>query len=122
MFKIEFYVNKQGRSPVQEWIKRLNEEAETSKDSRINLKKLYLYLDMLSNKGTYIGEPYVKYLEENIWELRPMKNRVLFFYWEQNTFVLLHYFQKKTQKTPRAEIEQAKRNRDDFLAGIGEEK
>ncbi|MBQ6259576.1 MAG: type II toxin-antitoxin system RelE/ParE family toxin, partial [Lachnospiraceae bacterium] len=38
-----------------------------------------------------------------------------FFYWKDNTFVLLHYFVKKSQKTPKKEIEKAKRNRDDWL-------
>ena len=121
MFKIKIYVNRRGKSPIKEWMSKLNKEAETNKDSRVNLKKLYYYLDILSKDGTSIGEPYVKHLEEDVWELRPIKNRVLFFCWEHDTFVLLHYFQKKTQKTPRAEIEQAKRNRDDFLEDSGEE-
>ena len=30
------------------------------------------------------------------------------------TFVLLHHFQKKTQKTPAAEIEKAKRELEDY--------
>lgn len=122
MFKIKIYVNKRGKSPIQEWMSTLNKEAETNKDSRINLKKLYYYLDMLSKSGTAIGEPYVKHLEEDIWELRPIRNRVLFFSWRHDTFVLVHYFQKKTQKTPKKEIEQAKRNRDDFLEDSGEGK
>ena len=31
-----------------------------------------------------------------------------------NTFVLLHHFHKKTQKTPAAEIEKAKRELEDY--------
>jgi len=57
----------------------------------------------------------VKHIEGDIWELRPLKDRIIFFYWQEDTFVLLHYFIKKTQKTPRREIEQAKRNLKDFL-------
>ena len=34
----------------------------------------------------------------------------------KNTFVLLHQFRKKTQKTPKREIERAKAERDDYLA------
>ena len=33
-----------------------------------------------------------------------------------DTFVLLHQFRKKTQKTPKREIERAKAERDDYLA------
>ena len=32
------------------------------------------------------------------------------------SFVLLHQFCKKTQKTPKREIERAKAERDDYLA------
>ena len=46
-----------------------------------------------------------------------MNNRMLFFYWKDDTFVLLHYFVKKTQKTPDREIEQAPRNLKSFLKG-----
>ena len=57
----------------------------------------------------------MKHIEGDIWELRPLKDRIFFFYWKDNTFILLHYFIKKTQKTPQREIEQAKRNLKDFL-------
>ena len=62
-----------------------------------------------------MGQPYVKHIEDDIWELRPLRNRIFFFYWKDNKFVILHCFTKKTQKTPAKEIERAKRNRKDFL-------
>lgn len=73
---------------------------------------------MLSLHGTKIGEPYIKHIEDDIWELRPLRNRIFFatINTEKNeSFVLLHHFLKKTQKTPRAEIEQAKRNLIDLI-------
>mgnify|MGYP000593466365 FL=1 len=42
-------------------------------------------------------------------ELRPLRNRILFVAWYDGSFVLLHHFIKKTQKTPAREIQQAKR-------------
>jgi phage-related protein len=44
-----------------------------------------------------------------------MNDRILFAYWKDDKFILLHHFVKKTQKTPPREIEQAKRNWKDFL-------
>ena len=41
--------------------------------------------------------------------LRPLRDRILFVAWHNGSFVLLHVFMKKTQKTPPREIEQAKR-------------
>jgi phage-related protein len=44
---------------------------------------------------------------------------VLFFFHRNNTYVLLHHFRKKTQKTPRREIERARAERDDWIARKG---
>lgn len=73
------------------------------------------YIRVLQEYGTRAGEPYVKHIEEDIWELRPLDDRIFFFYFRENTFVLLHHFLKKTKKTPRREIEQAKRNLADHV-------
>lgn len=84
------------------------------KDSRIKLNKIRDYLKILSEYGTRAGEPYVKHLEGEIWELRPLRDRILFAAWNGESFVLLHCFMKQTQKTPKREIEQAKRNLYDY--------
>lgn len=78
------------------------------------------YLDTLAQYGTRIGQPVVKHIEGSIWELRPLKNRIFFFYWKDNKFVLLHNFIKKTQKTPPKELEQARLKLKDFLERSGE--
>lgn len=96
-------------------------EADTSKDSRIKKNKIYTHIDVLKNKGTAAGMPYIKHLDGDIWELRPIRDRILFAGVYGDAFVLLHYFVKKTQKTPRAEIEQAKRELQDFI-NRGEER
>ena len=57
----------------------------------------------------------MKHLEGDIWELRPLSDRILFVGWADNRFVLLHHFVKKTPKTPRREIERAQRNFADFM-------
>ncbi|MCI9320952.1 MAG: hypothetical protein HFH05_12875 [Lachnospiraceae bacterium] len=54
-------------------------------------------------------------LDGEIWELRPLRNRFLYAYYKDNRFIILHRFLKKTQKTPKREIEQAKRNLQDYL-------
>ncbi len=55
-----------------------------------------------------------KHLDGEIWELRPLSNRILYAYYDNDTFVLLHHFVKKTQKTPKSEIEKAKREIEDY--------
>jgi len=60
------------------------------------------------------GMPYVKHIEGELWELRPLSDRILFAAWEGECFIVLHHFVKKSQKTPRREIDQAKRNLSDY--------
>ena len=87
----------------------------SSKDSRIKLNKISDYIQALSVYGTgQLTENYVKHLEGEIWELRPIKNRVLFAGIVGGRYVLLHQFRKTTQKTPVKEIEKAKRELADF--------
>jgi len=119
MYEIEFYEYKSGYSEVQQYIKELNKKAMTNKDSRINLNKIVAYMDVLEEMGTRVGEPVTKHLDGEIWELRPLKNRFLYAYFKDNKFIILHHFIKKTQKTPKKEIEQAKRNLKDFLERKG---
>lgn len=112
MHPIYFYKDKNGKEPVKEYIKDL--AARKDKDSRIKLTKIRDYLKTLSMYGTQVGEPYVKHLDGEIWELRPIRDRILFAAWNGQGYVLLHVFMKQTQKTPHREIEQAKRNLADY--------
>lgn len=112
VYTIRFYRDRKGNEPVKEYIKNL--ASRNDKDSRIKIKKIREYLKVLSEYGTMIGEPYIKHLDGEIWELRPIRDRILFAVWDGKSFVLLHQFMKKTQKTPKREIEQAKRNLNEY--------
>ncbi|MBQ8548629.1 MAG: type II toxin-antitoxin system RelE/ParE family toxin [Lachnospiraceae bacterium] len=50
----------------------------------------------------------------DIWELRPLRDRILFAGVVDGKYVLLHQFMKKTQKTPAREIKKAKDEWKDF--------
>lgn len=115
MFSIEFYKDNDGKEPIVEFLQELNLKALTSKEQRIRLKKIAEYFEVLTRFGTCIGEPYVKYIRDGIWELRPANDRILFAFWKNQTYIMLHHFVKKTQKTPVREIEQAKKNYSSFI-------
>lgn len=89
-------------------------ENSKSKDSRIKLTKIREYVKALTENGTYLPRKIAKHLDGEIWELRPIDDRILFAGWVDGAFVLLHSFVKKSQKTPKREIEQAKRELTDF--------
>jgi len=116
LFELIIYRDWNGKSVVEDYILELSKSAQTSKNERVKLKKITQYLEMLEKHGVKIGEPYVKHLNGDIWELRPIDDRIFFFHWQKGKLVLLHQFVKKTNKTPSKEIEQAKRNQKDFLA------
>ncbi len=107
MHKINFYRDKNGNEPVAEYIIEL--ATKKDKDSRIKLNKIRDYIKVLSEYGTQAGEPYVKHLDGDIWELRPLRDRIFFVGWVRGSFVLLHYFTKKTQKTPHKGVRKSKK-------------
>ena len=115
MYNVEFYETQDGKSQIWEFLEDLRIKAATSKDARIQHKQASLYIELLQQNGTRLNENITKHLEDGIWELRPGNNRVFYFFFQDNTFVLLYQFRKKTQKTPKREIEKAKRERDDYL-------
>lgn len=113
MHKIYFYKDKNGNEPVLDYLKKLIEKKD--KDSRIKANKINDYIEILSRYGTQAGEPYIKHLDGEIWELRPLRDRIFFVGWVNGSYVLLHHFMKKTQKTPLREIEKAKRELADLI-------
>ncbi|MDR3243364.1 MAG: type II toxin-antitoxin system RelE/ParE family toxin [Elusimicrobiota bacterium] len=114
MYIIDFYQEANGKQPIKEYIDILT--AKNDKDSKIKQKKIGFYIGMLEKYGTRIGKPFVDKIKDDIWELRPSGVRIFFFWYDIGAkFILLHYFIKKTQKTPIREIEQALRNMQDYI-------
>lgn len=66
-----------------------------------------------------LTETHVKHIDGEIWELRPIRDRILFAGIVGGRYVLLHTFMKQTQKTPASEIEKAKRELSDFKERSG---
>ena len=116
LHKIIFYEEKDGHALVWDFLEKLRIRANKSKDCRIQYKQAVLAIQLLQDNGTWLSSEVTKHIDENIWELRPGNNRIFYFTEEEDAFVSLHVFRKKTQKTPLREIERAKRERDDYLA------
>ena len=106
MYGIVFYRDQKGNEPVVDFIREL--DSRDDKDARVRLHRIRCFIKILMRFGTYAGRPFVKHISGEIWELRPLQDRIFFAGWIDGTFVLLHYFVKKTQKTPQLEIRKAK--------------
>jgi len=118
MYSIVLYTDDHGNCPIEDFMKCLREKALTIKNDRIQFKQVKSYVEVLKRLGTRAGEEFVKHISDDIWELRPGTNRILFA-WDGYRYVLLHNFQKKTNKTPKREIEKAKREFQDWVKRHG---
>ena len=82
-------------------------------------------LDLLEMKGPLLRKPYSKPLENGIFELRTKQGsditRVLYFFIVGKKAVLTNGFIKKSQKTPKAEKELAKKYKADYERRYGNE-
>lgn len=103
MYVIKFYEDKNGRSEVYEYIKKLSNNK--SKDNRIKFKKINAYIEMLSKDGLSLSEPYIKKIDKEIWELRPLRDRILFASLYNNKFILLSIFMKKHKRHLKRKLE-----------------
>ncbi|MBQ9699303.1 MAG: type II toxin-antitoxin system RelE/ParE family toxin [Lachnospiraceae bacterium] len=118
-YTIEFYEKANGQSDIWDFMEKLRKKSATNKDARVQYKQIGLHIQHLQENGTKLPSNITKQIEDNIWELRPGNNRIFYFYFDNNTFVLLHSFRKKTQKTPRREIDKAISERDDYIKRKG---
>jgi phage-related protein len=109
-WSVEFYCRDDGSSPVFDWY-----EAQDDKTRA----KLLRTFQLLETNGIDLGEPYIKPLGDKLFEVRAQVNRkairVICFLYTGRRFVLLHGFQKKTQKTPEKELSKARKCFEDFL-------
>ena len=122
-FEIDFYEKENRKSEILDFIDELRNKKENDKNARIQYKQIILYIELLSKNGTALPQNITKHLEDDIWELRPGNNRILYFFIDKNnTYVLLHHFRKTTQKTTKQEIEKAKKERTDYLKRKEEKK
>ena len=80
----------------------------TLKDNEV--KKIIYVIDMLKIRQR-VSSKYVKYIKDGLFELRAECDgnifRVFFIFDEGNIVLLLNGFRKKTEKTPKQEIEKA---------------
>ena len=109
-FEVEFYETKNGIQPAREFI--------LSQEKKFLAKTLDM-IQLLQDNGYQLREPYSKALENGIFELRIKLgnniSRIMYFFYVDQHIILTNGFIKKTQKTPRNEIEKAKKYRADYM-------
>ena len=89
-----------GSSPVREFLESLDIKTQA---------RFVWSIEQLRLRNTQAREPLVRHLEGKLWEIREESQtniyRILYFFFTGKHIVLVHGFQKKTQKTARREID-----------------
>ena len=115
MFQVEFYEKEDGDIPVEKFLNSLDIKMRN---------KILMILNVLQERGNQLREPYSKHLEDGIFEVRGKVgndiSRVLYFFYYNGKIIMTNGFIKKTQKTPKSEIELGKKYRKEYLERFGE--
>lgn len=98
--KVTFYRTDSGGEPVREWLKSMS--LEERKIIGEDIKTVQF--------GWPLGMPLVRSLGSGLWEVRSnLSNRIarVIFTTKEGHMILLHGFIKKSQKTPKDDLELA---------------
>ncbi|MCR5559450.1 MAG: type II toxin-antitoxin system RelE/ParE family toxin [Schwartzia sp.] len=116
-FNIIFFELDNKTCPVQEFLDSLDDKMAA---------KIYGMMDILAEHGNELRKPYTEHLDDGIFEVRAKFSsnitRVLYFFYVGKTIVMTNGFVKKQQKTPKAQIDLAKKYRKIFLEREGGKK
>jgi len=100
--RVVFFMTDSGTEPVRDWLKSLGND-----DRKIigeDIKTVQF--------GWPLGMPLVRKMETDLWEVRvqlPYRIARVLFTAQDRTMILLHGFIKKSQKTPAADLNVARK-------------
>ena len=110
-WEVELYENAKGEKPVEKFFESLSIKA--------NLK-VERALELLETFGIEGGYPHVKkVICTNLWEYRILGTdsiRIFYIAIAVKTFLVLHGFKKKKQKTPTKEIKIAQNRLQEYIS------
>ncbi len=105
-----FYRSDNGDEPVRDWLLELDKED----------RHIVGYDLMKVQFGWPVGMPLCRSLKNGLWEVRSDISdgkiaRVIFFF-ADGELVALHGFVKKTQKTPKQDIDKALKRKKEYIS------
>lgn len=112
-WEIEYFRKENGKIPVVEFLLTLPPKIRA---------KVFSEIELLKRHGTNLKEPYVKPIKgekyKGLFELRTKFssniNRIFYFIYANNIFVLLNGFTKKSDDIPINELDRALKYKKDY--------
>ncbi len=99
-WRVNYFQTARGSYPVKDFVEALDQTMRA---------RVALAIKLLINQGPFLKPPYIKKLQDKLYELRisgTIEVRILYTIYK-NEYYLLHVFIKKKQKTPPKEIKTA---------------
>ncbi|MFA6355557.1 MAG: type II toxin-antitoxin system RelE/ParE family toxin [Candidatus Omnitrophota bacterium] len=94
-YEVYYFLDHRERNPVKEFVISLSKNERT---------KYFAHLAALLHEGPNLKRPMADYLGNGIYELRPKRNRIFYFFFLKDKVVLLHAIKKKTDKIPKGDL------------------
>ncbi|KUO69562.1 MAG: hypothetical protein APF77_18380 [Clostridia bacterium BRH_c25] len=121
IWEIKFFRKENGEDPVSDYIISLPAKHQA---------KVVREIDLLENLGIWLQYPHTKDLEgdeyKDLYELRiKFSNnnmRIFYFLFDGNKFILVHGFTKKSEETPKRELNIAKNRMEEYKSRKKENK
>lgn len=112
-WQVEYYKKENGDIPVLDFLLTLDAKMRA---------KAFSEIELLQKHGINLREPYTKSIKgekyKNLFELRVKFSsnisRIFYFTYKNNTFVLLNGFTKKSDETPKRELDKAIKYKEDY--------
>ena len=114
MYKIIFYTSQCGDSPIDDFLDSLQVKVRA---------KVEKWMQKLQENGPHLPRPYADVLRDKIRELRishgSLEIRLLYFFWNRKSIVMVHGLIKKKREVSVQDIEKAIRLMNDFITRYG---
>ena len=113
MFEVVFFATPSGSEPVLEWLRELGKDEKAVIGADLRTVQL----------GFPLGMPVCRPLGDGLFEVRSSlptrKEARLIFFQAGNDLVIVAGFIKKTQATPKIEIDRSRNRKKDYLSKAG---
>ena len=114
MFEVDFYRKENGNSPVEDFLDSLDVKMRNKATDTLSI---------LEEFGNSLREPYSRYIDDGIFELRIKMgsdiSRIFYFFFVGRKIILTNGYIKKSRKAPRLEIDLAKKYKADYERRYG---